>query len=120
MVASGVFLALGVFVNLPSGLSQLLIGLFPISIVVNLLITLMGKFAMPFSSEVAMLGSREMTHGKYRNHFWWGGIAMGHIVPLVLFFSAPIIFPAAVLTCAIGLFFYEYAFVLAPQHIPNS
>lgn len=120
MVASGVFLALGIFVNLPAGLSQLLTGLFPISLVLNLLITLMGKFAMPFSSEVALLGSREMTHGRFRNHFWWGGIALGHVIPLALFFSVPVILPAAVLVCAIGLFFYEYAFVMAPQYIPNS
>jgi hypothetical protein len=25
-----------------------------------------------------------------------------------------------VLAAVIGLFFYEYAFVMAPQHIPNS
>ena len=68
-----------------------------------------------------MLASREMTHGKFRNHFWWGGIVLGHLLPLALFFTASTIaMPVAVMAVIVGLFFYEYAFVMAPQHIPNS
>jgi hypothetical protein len=74
---------------------------------------------MPFASEVALLASREMSHGKFRNHFWWGGIVLGHILPLVLF-AIPGALPLVALTAVVGLFFYEYAFVMAPQHIPNS
>jgi hypothetical protein len=81
---------------------------------------LANKFAMPFASEVAMLASRDITHGHYRNHFWWGGIALGHIVPFALFLIAPVAVPVAALAAMIGLFFYEYAFVMAPQRVPNS
>jgi lipid-A-disaccharide synthase-like uncharacterized protein len=112
---------LGLFTQLSGDLFNFLSSTFLFSLVINLVITLAGKFAMPFASEVAMLASREMTHGKFRNHFWWGGIALGHVIPLALFLVFNTIsFPIAVICAIIGLFFYEYAFVLAPQHIPNS
>jgi Fe-S-cluster-containing dehydrogenase component/formate-dependent nitrite reductase membrane component NrfD len=121
MVASGVFLTIGLFVQFSPDLFNFLTNTFIASLVINLVITLVGKFAMPFASEVAMLASREMSHGKYRNHFWWGGVALGHVVPMVLFFVASTIaMPVAVFSVIVGLFFYEYAFVMAPQHIPNS
>jgi Fe-S-cluster-containing dehydrogenase component/formate-dependent nitrite reductase membrane component NrfD len=119
MVASGVFLALGMFVKFPSELNQFLGVTFPASLAVNLLLTLAGKI-MPFASEVALLASRDMTHGNYRNHFWWGGVALGHVIPLAMFLVAPITVPVAALAAVAGLFFYEYAFVMAPQRIPNS
>jgi len=121
MVASGVFLILGLFVEFSSGLFSFLTNVFIASLVINLVITLVSKFAMPFASEVAMLASREMSHGRYRNHFWWGGVTLGHLVPIALFLVASTVaLPVAVLAAVIGLFFYEYAFVMAPQHIPNS
>jgi Fe-S-cluster-containing dehydrogenase component/formate-dependent nitrite reductase membrane component NrfD len=119
MVASGMFLILNVFVSFSSDLHSLLIVLFPSSIAINLLLTFAVKFNS-FASEVAMLGHREMTNGRYRNHYWWGGIGLGHVIPFVLFLIAPLSVPVAALAAMIGLFFYEYAFVMAPQHIPNS
>ncbi len=121
VVSSGVFLALSLFVSLPASLQELLSVVFPFSLVINLLLLLVNKFAMPFASEIAMLASRDITHGHYRNHFWWGGITLGHIIPLVLFFAfSAFALPLAVVCAVIGLFFYEYAFVMAPQRIPNS
>jgi formate-dependent nitrite reductase membrane component NrfD len=119
-VSSGVFLALGFFVTLPAGLQGFLSVLFPAALAINLLLMLANKFAMPFSSEVALLASRDITHGHYRNHFWWGGIALGHLLPLALFLIAPVTIPLAALAAMVGLFLYEYAFVMAPQRIPNS
>jgi formate-dependent nitrite reductase membrane component NrfD len=121
MVASAVFLTLGLFVQFSNELFKFLSIIFITSLVINLVITLAGKFAMPFASEVAMLASREISHGKYRNHFWWGGVALGHVVPLALFLLASTIaMPVVVVAVIVGLFLYEYAFVMAPQHIPNS
>jgi hypothetical protein len=37
-----------------------------------------------------------------------------------MFFAIPYLIPLAVLAAMVGLFFYEYAFVMAPQRIPNS
>jgi len=119
MVSSGMFIALGLFVQFSDKLFGFLTNTFLASLVVNLIITLAGKFAMPHASEVSLLASREMSHGKFRNHFWWGGIGLGHILPLALF-AVPSVLPLAVFAAIVGLFFYEYAFVMAPQHIPNS
>ena len=119
MVASGVFLTLNVFVNFPDDLQKVLTIVFPASIMINLLLTLAGKFNS-FASEVALLASREMTHGKFRTHYWWGGVALGHVIPFVLIIAFTPVLPVAVLFTLIGLFFYEYAFVMAPQYIPNS
>jgi Fe-S-cluster-containing dehydrogenase component len=119
MVASGVFLALGWFINFPGELTHSLAIVFPISLVINLILTLAGKI-MPYASEVALLASRDMTHGQYRNHFWWGGVALGHFIPLMLFLLAPVAAPLAAVAAMVGLFFYEYAFVMAPQRVPNS
>jgi formate-dependent nitrite reductase membrane component NrfD/NAD-dependent dihydropyrimidine dehydrogenase PreA subunit len=120
VVSSGAFLALSLFVSFPPSLQGFLSLVFPTSLVINLLLMLANKFAMPFASEVAMLASRDITHGHYRNHFWWGGIALGHIVPFALFLAAPFTIPVAALAAMVGLFFYEYAFVMAPQRVPNS
>jgi hypothetical protein len=92
---------------------------FPASITINLLLTLAGKFNS-FASEVAMLAHREMTHGRFRNQYWWGGITLGHLIPLTLVLTLAPAIPIAVLFTVVGLFYYEYAFVMAPQHIPNS
>jgi len=119
MVASGMFLILNAFITIPNDLHSLLVILFPASIAINLLLTFASKFNS-FASEVAMLGHREMTNGRYRNHYWYGGIGLGHILPFALFLIAPFSIPVAALAAMVGLFFYEYAFVMAPQHIPNS
>ena len=119
MVASGVFFILNLFVSFPADLTALLTVLFPASIAVNLLMTFAGKLNS-FPTDTAMLASREMTHGKFRNHYWWGGIALGHVIPLALMIAFAPALPVAVLATLVGLFFYEYAFVMAPQHIPNS
>jgi formate-dependent nitrite reductase membrane component NrfD len=120
VVSSGVFLALSLFISLPAGLSKFLAVVFPVSLAINLLLMLAQKFAMPFASEVALLASRDITHGHYRTHFWWGGVALGHVIPFALFLVAPFTIPVAALAALVGLFFYEYAFVMAPQRIPNS
>jgi len=119
MVASGMLLIVNVLVSFPEDLNTLLMGLFPASIGINLLLTLAGKFNS-FASEVAMLAHREMTHGRFSNHYWWGGITLGHLIPLILVLAFAPALPFAVLFTMVGLFFYEYAFVMAPQHIPNS
>jgi Fe-S-cluster-containing dehydrogenase component/formate-dependent nitrite reductase membrane component NrfD len=119
MVASGMFLLVNLLVSFPAGLHTLLLTLFPASIAINLLLTLAGK-VNSFASEVAMLAHREMTHGRFSNHYWWGGITLGHLIPLILVLAFAPALPVAVLFTVVGLFFYQYAYVMAPQHIPNS
>jgi len=119
MVASGVLIALNVFVAFPSDVREILSILFPASIAINLLLTFANKFNS-FPTDTALLASREMTRGKFRNHYWWGGIVLGHVIPLALLFAFSGLTPVAVACSIIGLFFYEYAFVMAPQYVPNS
>jgi formate-dependent nitrite reductase membrane component NrfD len=82
---------------------------------------------MPHASHNAVRAAHEIKAGRYARHFWLGGIALGHALPLLLLFFAafiaPLALPAAVLAmiaAIAGLYFYEYAFVMAPQEVPNS
>ena len=120
MLSTGVFLILAAIVAVPQDVHHLLEVLFPISIAAHLLLVLAGNFNS-FASEVAQLGFREMTRGRQHNLFWLGGIVLGHLIPLALVFL-PLSYtvPLAVVCGVVGLFLYEYAFVLAPQRIPNS
>ena len=58
--------------------------------------------------------------------FGGGSIGLGHILPLALMLTAvflissPILGVIAGLATGVGLYLYEYAFVMAPQEIPNS
>ena len=45
----------------------------------------------------------------------------GHLVPLALLaVGGPVAGAAAGVLAIVGLYLYEYAFVMAPQEIPNS
>jgi Fe-S-cluster-containing dehydrogenase component/formate-dependent nitrite reductase membrane component NrfD len=96
-----------------------------ISLIVDLFVTLIGEFSIPHASEVAARAAHDISHGRYKNHFWWGSVTLGHVVPIILLLAAAstagnifsIIAGGATM---IGLYAYEYAFVMAPQEIPNS
>jgi len=86
-----------------------------------------GEFSVPHASEVAAKAAHEISSGHYSRHFWWGGIGLGHALPLGLALVAavsaglsPVLLAAAALAALAGLYLYEYAFVMAPQEIPNS
>ncbi|MCB9101536.1 MAG: polysulfide reductase NrfD [Anaerolineales bacterium] len=127
MVGSGVLLAVGLFVPLGATLFTSLLWIFGVALVVDLFVTLLGEFGMPHASEVAARAAHDISHGKYKNYFWVGAIGLGHILPLLLVITAAfstgaaslLVAVAAVLT-VIGLYLFEYAFVMAPQEVPNS
>ena len=120
MLSSGISLILSAVMPIPQAPHHALQIMFPIAIAANLLLTLAANFNS-FASEIALLGSREMTHGQLRGLFWFGGILLGHLLPLGLFFMPlAAALPLAVMCGVVGLFLYQYAFVLAPQRIPNS
>jgi len=127
MVGSGVLLLLGLFVPLPEAMFTALAWTFVLALVVDLFVTLFGEFGMPHASEIAARASHQIRAGKYRHLFWWGAIAVGHVLPLALVIVAmltpamalPLMAVAAVLAIA-GLYCFEHAFVFAPQEIPNS
>ncbi|NOX63711.1 MAG: polysulfide reductase NrfD [Chloroflexi bacterium] len=121
MVGSGTLLIAAAFMPAPNGLVSTAVIAFGLSLIVDLFITLVGEFGMPHASEVAAKAAHEISHGHYKRHFWWGAILVGHVIPLILLFTGlPLAAALAGLAAIIGLYFYEYAFVMAPQEIPNS
>jgi len=68
-----------------------------------------------------------MTHGTYAKQFWWGGIALGLLVPAVAVITTiaadvdnPLLAAAAGLAALVGMFAYEDSFVRAGQSVPLS
>ena len=121
MVGSGVLLALDAFIATPPGFAETAAGFFAGSLLVDLLVTMLGEFGMPHASEVAARAAYDISHGRYKNHFWWGSLALGHALPLVLLFAGqPVLAVFGAGAAIAGLFAFEYAFVMAPQEIPNS
>jgi Ni/Fe-hydrogenase subunit HybB-like protein len=124
---SGVLLVLDLLLPLPAALTHFTLLLFAGALLVDLFVTLAGEFSMPHASELAAAAAHEISHGRYHRHFWQGSILLGHMAPLALVaigFFAPVLLPLAGAVaglCAVaGLYFYEYAFVMAPQDLPNS
>ncbi len=106
-----------------------LVATLAVTLLVDLVITLLGEFGMPHASETAARASHEITRGKYARHFWGGSVLAGHLLPLIwLWLAWPAIQSGSGtaslvwvgLLVAIGLYLYEHAFVMAPQEVPNS
>lgn len=117
VAGAGTLLVIGLFSSVPSGAKWLLGGL----LLVSLFMLFAGEFGMPHATETAARAAHEIHKGRYRNYFWLGGVGLGHLLPLALLLIPWT--PAAALAgvCAVvGLYFYEYAFVMAPQEVPNS
>jgi Fe-S-cluster-containing dehydrogenase component/formate-dependent nitrite reductase membrane component NrfD len=122
LAGSGAILILNLF-GVGAEMRPVALVLFTGSLLLDLFITLLGEFGIPHASEVAATAAHEISHGRYRNHFWWGSIALGHILPIFLIGMTPHVLAAgaaAGLAAIAGLYLYEYAFVMAPQEVPNS
>ncbi|MCA9705493.1 MAG: polysulfide reductase NrfD [Myxococcales bacterium] len=120
-MGAGALLLLHAVSGLPPDLVRVLRPLFGATLVVDLLMTVGGELYVPHASEVAARAAHAITHGRYRQRFWWGGVVVGHVVPLLLLVpGSAVLAGAAALLAAVGLYYYEHAFVMAPQEIPNS
>jgi hypothetical protein len=127
MAGSGMILIALLFLpGAPQGLALVAWTVFVVALLLDLFVLLIGEFSIPHASEVAAQAAHEIRHGYYKNYFWWGSIGLGHVVPLILAIVAvllttlPVVGAVAGLCALIGLYLYEYAFVMAPQEIPNS
>jgi len=127
MVGSVTLLTLGLFVTMSATMVTALTWIFGVSLVVDLFVILLGEFGMPHASEIAARAAHDISQGKYRAHYWGGAIVLGHIVPLILVLVAgvslaisPVLLVIAALATIIGLYLFEFAFVMAPQEVPNS
>ncbi|MFT5516591.1 MAG: formate-dependent nitrite reductase membrane component NrfD/Pyruvate [Rhodothermales bacterium] len=91
------------------------------SLAIDLAVTFMGEVWMPHASDTAARAAKEIISGRYRRHFWIGSVLVGHVLAISLALSGMAILQAAAgLAALVGLYFYEFAFVTAPQEIPNS
>ena len=129
MAGAAIVPLLDLVVAFDAAFVALSMNVFILSVVVDLVVTLIGEFGMPHASEAASAAAGLITHGKYAKKFWIGSIVVGHLVPIALWFVSS--FPAATTFSAIvaafsgacvllGLYLYEYVFVFAAQDIPNS
>ena len=119
--AAGLLIA-ALFVGTTPEATRVLAWTFGLSLLVNLLITIGGEFAVPHASQVAKVAAHMITDGRYRMHYW-GSIILGLALPLVvvvLAATSPIALAGAAVLSLAGLFAYEWAFVMAPQQVPNN
>ena len=127
MAGSGVLLLLDLVLPMPEAMTRFTANLFLMALLVDLFVTLVGEFSMPHASDLAARAAHEISQGRYRRYFWQGSILLGHVAPLALIaigLFAPVLLPIAGALaglCAVaGLYYYEYAFIMAPQDLPNS
>jgi Fe-S-cluster-containing dehydrogenase component/formate-dependent nitrite reductase membrane component NrfD len=121
MAGSGAFLVLDLFLAAPPAMSAVAVIVFAATLVLDLLMTFLGEFGMPHASNDAAKAAHEIRSGRHRSYFWTGSLFIGHVAPLVLLLTGiPLLFAVAGLCAIAGLYFYEHAFVMAPQEIPNS
>ena len=87
----------------------------------NLAMTL-AEFAIPHAGLVAKTAARMITRGRYAPHYRTA-VAGGMLLPLALLIlggANPVALGLAAALSIAGLFLYEWAFVMAPQQVPNS
>ncbi len=108
--------------GLSAGVPPVLAWTFGVSLFVNLWLTLGAEFAIPHASQVALAAARMITHGRYK-YWYWGSMVIGLLMPLAMVArasSSPTAMTVAGLLSIVGLFMYEWAFVMAPQQVPNN
>ena len=122
MMGAAVLLVVGGLLGAPSTLVDVSGQALVAMLVLDLAMLLLGEFGIPHASEVAARAAHEITRGRYRRHFWGGAVLLGHVLPLgALWLGTSLPIAAGVLLATgVGLYLYEYAFVMAPQEIPNS
>ena len=90
-------------------------------LLVDVWVILTSEFGVRHASDGAAAGAHEMHSGRYKHWFWWGGMGVGHALPVGLLLAGhPVLDAVAAAAVLIGLYCYEPAFVMAPQEVPNS
>ena len=126
LMGSAALLILSAIFQTPLTFTRMNVVVFVTALLVDLFLVLAGEFGIPHATEVAAQAAHDISHGRYRRYFWGGSIAIGHVVPLLLVLAAvffgggPLVVILAGLAAIAGMYTYEYAFVMAPQDIPNS
>lgn len=120
-MGAGALLLLHAVSGLPSDLVAVTRPLFAAMLGLDLFMTLAGELGVPHASEIAARAAHEIGHGRYASRFWGGSVVVGHVLPLVLLVPGSAwLAGVGALLAGVGLYYYEHAFVMAPQEIPNS
>jgi Fe-S-cluster-containing dehydrogenase component/formate-dependent nitrite reductase membrane component NrfD len=122
MAGAAGLLILGLFLGLSPEAARVLAWTFGVALLVNLLLTAGGEFAVPHASLVAKTAARMITRGRYARHYW-GSLLAGLLLPLAITVFAggsPAALALAGGLSLLGLFSYEWAYVMAPQDVPNN
>ncbi len=121
MAGSAAMLITDVFMAVEPGLLSLARVVFALSVIVDLVIVVAGELGMPHASEAAAHAAHEIRDGRFRTSYRYGVLLAGHLVPLALLLvGGSVAMAVAGALTVIGLYLYEYAFVMAPQEVPNS
>jgi Fe-S-cluster-containing dehydrogenase component/formate-dependent nitrite reductase membrane component NrfD len=122
MAGAAALLITGAIMGMPAESQRVLAWTLGLSLLVNLLVTVGGEFGTPHASQVAAAAAYLITRGRYAR-WYWSSVIGGLILPMVLVLmaasSSVALALAGVLSLA-GLFAYEWAFVMAPQQVPNN
>src|SRR6266511_1315689 len=116
------FLLIGPLAGLDADAARTLAGIFAASLAVDLLLPPRAALGLPHASMVSAAAARMSTGGRYARHYW-GSLAGGILLPLAVVALARawrLALAAAGALALAGLFSYEWAFVFAPQQVPNS
>ena len=109
------------FALVPAEATRFLAGTLGAGLLGNLLLSA-AEFARPHRSAGAAAAARLVTRGRYATHFR-GSLVAGGVAPLALVLvggATPPVLALAGALSLIGLFLYEWAFVMAPQQVPNN
>ncbi|MEZ4337714.1 MAG: NrfD/PsrC family molybdoenzyme membrane anchor subunit [Sandaracinaceae bacterium] len=122
MMGGAALLAMGAAAPIPEALLAIARWTLAGGLALDLFVTLLGEVGMSHASEVAARAAHSIVSGKHAKGFWLGSVGLGHVIPLGLLIlpDAPLVWGIAGLAAAIGLYFYEHAFVMAPQEVRNS
>ena len=75
----------------------------------------------PHPTAHARLAAERITRGPYRRLFWLGAVGIGLLLAgLLALLPSVAAWAVGALAALAGLFAYNWAFVMAPQEIPNS
>jgi Ni/Fe-hydrogenase subunit HybB-like protein len=122
MAGSAALLIAALFARPTAGAVSILAWTLGLSLAANLFITVAGEYGLPHASQVAAMAARAITRGRYRPYHLfalWAGLILPLALILIGSQSLPLLAGAGLLAIA-GLFAAEWAFVMAPQDVPNS
>jgi Ni/Fe-hydrogenase subunit HybB-like protein len=121
MAGSAGLLLANLFLPAPDTAHRVLVATFSASALAALLMTVAGEFGVPHASLVAEAAARLVTRGRYAAHYA-ASLAL-LLLPAILVLPARASQAAVALSALLalaGLLLYEWAYVMAPQQVPNN